>query len=90
MGIVSSLNLERGRRTAWSGRRLIRLRAPSLIQLLALSLILLHPPAAFGKPATTGASYKGWVVRAVRIEGIEPGVCQICFPNLDAAAWERI
>lgn len=25
-----------------------------------------------------------------RVEGIPPGQCEVCFPNLDAAAWEQI
>ncbi len=25
-----------------------------------------------------------------RLTGVDPGTCQICFPNLDAEAWERI
>jgi len=25
-----------------------------------------------------------------RIDGIEPGTCQVTFPNLDKAAWEKI
>jgi len=25
-----------------------------------------------------------------RVEGFEPGTCQVCFPNLDKEAWERI
>ncbi len=28
--------------------------------------------------------------RSVRIEGIDPGTCQVTFPNLDKNAWERI
>ena len=25
-----------------------------------------------------------------RVDGIEPGTCQVCFPELDKEAWERV
>jgi outer membrane protein assembly complex protein YaeT len=61
-----------------------------MIRLVLLSMILLLPPAVFGKPTTIGASYKGWIVRAVRIEGIEPALARSLRKGLALAGTARL